>query len=95
MKGEANKPIRIRESAVALRYDRGEDRAPSVVAKGRGEVAEKILAIAQEHDIPVRSDPDLLNLLSACELGDQIPEELFGAVAEVLAFLYRVNGELE
>lgn len=79
--------------AVALRYD-GARAAPEVVAKGRGETAQRILALAREHDVPVRTDPDLLELLAACEVGEEIPLELYAAVAELLAYLYRVNGEL-
>ena len=72
--------------AVALRYDRGSSEAqggdaPQVVAKGRGVLAERILEIAREHDVPVRSDRDLVELLSACELGDEIPIEVWGASA--------------
>ena len=83
-----------RRSAVALHHRRGGEGAPRVVARGRGESADRILALAAEHDIPVREDRDLVELLAACELGQEIPEELFGVVAEILAFLYRLNGEL-
>lgn len=79
--------------AVALRYDRDGAGAPEVVAKGRGEVAEAILAAAHRHGVPVREDGDLLELLSACDLGDEIPVELFEVVAELLSFLYRLNGD--
>lgn len=57
-------------------------------------MAERILALAAEHGIPVHEDTDLVALLSACDLGDEIPVELFTAVAELLSYLYRVNGEL-
>ncbi|MEM7306697.1 MAG: EscU/YscU/HrcU family type III secretion system export apparatus switch protein [Planctomycetota bacterium] len=80
--------------AVALRYDPQARDAPDVVAKGRGEVAERILALADEHGVPVRRDTDLLQLLSVCDVGDEIPAELYAAVAELLAYLYRLNGEL-
>ena len=83
-----------RPRAVALRYGREERRAPEVVAKGAGTVAERILQAAREHDVPVREDSDLVTLLSACDLGEEIPTELYGAVAEVIAFLYDVNGRL-
>lgn len=81
-------------SAVALRYDRDADAAPSLVAKGKGEVAELILAFAREHDVPVREDSDLVQLLAVCDVGDRIPADLYAAVAELLAYLYRLNGEL-
>src|SRR5262245_26710609 len=80
--------------AVALRYDPEVRAAPELVAKGRGELAERILELARTHGIPVREDRDLLELLAACDVGEEIPAELYAAVAELLAFLYRVNGEL-
>ena len=84
--------------AVALRYDRsGRDGpaagVPRVVAKGRGALAERILELAREHGVPVRSDRDLLELLSACELGDEIPVEVWTAVAELLAWLWGMRAE--
>ncbi len=80
-----------RPLVVALRYERAEMPAPRVTAKGAGELAERILALARAHDVPVRADPDLLELLAACELGEEIPGELYHVVAELLAFLYRLN----
>ena len=79
---------------VALRYDASAQPAPEVVAKGAGEIAQKILELAERNDIPVRRDSDLLQLLSMCDVGDEIPAELYGAVAELLAYLFRLNGEL-
>lgn len=82
--------------AVALRYDRessSDSGAPRVVATGRGEVAARILGLALEHDIPVREDPDLVELLSHCQLGDEIPVEVYTAVAELLTWLYRLQGD--
>lgn len=81
------------KKAVALRYDSLKDPAPRVVAKGRGLVAEKILEIARREGIPVREDPDLLEALAQIELDQVIPPQLYQAVAEVLAFLYRLNAE--
>jgi flagellar biosynthesis protein len=78
--------------AVALRYERDDLRAPRVTARGAGELAQRILALAQQHDVPVREDPDLLELLAACDLGAEIPPELYHAVAELLAFFQRLNG---
>lgn len=80
-------------NAVALRYDSGANSAPHVVAKGRGEVAEQILATALAHGVPVRQDKDLVELLSACELLEEIPVELYSAVAHVLAYLHALNQE--
>ena len=84
--------------AIALRYDRSSSKvrgggAPRVVAKGRGVLAERILEVAREHDVPVRSDRDLVELLSACELGDEIPIEIWTAVAELLAWLWSIRNE--
>lgn len=78
--------------AVALRYLTGDDRAPRVVARGRGEVAERILAIAKKSGVPVHPDRDLVEALAALEVGLEVPEKLYEALAEVLAFVYRVNG---
>jgi len=80
--------------AVALRHDQGGGGAPEVVAKGRGKTAERILELAQENDVAVREDPDLVSLLSMCDVGDEIPIELYQSVAELLAYLYRLNGKL-
>ena len=78
--------------AVALRYD-GESPAPVVVAKGKDLVAARIRAVAAEHDVPVISEPPLARALHATvEIDRQIPEELFGAVAQLLAFVYRTAG---
>lgn len=76
--------------AVALHYD--EKTAPRVTAKGRGEVAEQILEIAKAHGIPLEENPALVNVLSELELGTEIPEALYLAVAEVIAFAYMVRG---
>ena len=82
-----------RRRAVALRYNREEDSAPVVVAKGKGIIAEEIIAIAKEHDIPLYRDPDLVEILSTIHLGHVIPPDLYKAAAEVLAFVYRMNGK--
>jgi len=88
----AREPARPR--VVALRYARPDEHAPRVVAKGQGELARTLLALAETHDVPVRRDGDLLELLSACELGDEIPFELYHAVAVLLAELGRCNAAL-
>jgi len=80
-----------RKKAVALRYDPLKDPAPRVVGKGQGLVAERILQIARDNNIPIHEDPDLVEVLAALELGRLIPEELYAAMAEILAFLYRLN----
>jgi flagellar biosynthesis protein len=78
--------------AVALKYDGR--RAPRVVAKGSAEVAEQIIALAKENDIPLHTDPALVGVLSNVPLGDEIPRELYLAVAEVIAFAYLLSGKL-
>lgn len=82
------------QSAVALGYARGENAAPKVKAKGRGPVAEKIIAVARQHGVPVHSDPDLVEVLAALDLDMEIPEEIYAVVAELLAFVYRTNNKL-
>lgn len=79
--------------AAAIAYEAQKDRAPRVVAKGRGFIAERIIALAREHGIPIKEDPWLVQLLCRLELEEEIPCELYRAVAEILAFVYRVNEE--
>ncbi|ETR73236.1 MAG: Flagellar biosynthetic protein flhB [Candidatus Magnetoglobus multicellularis str. Araruama] len=80
-----------RQKAVALKYNKGIDKAPRVTAKGRGYIAEKIISLAKSHDIPIKEDPDLVNVLAELDLHDEIPPELYMVVAELLAFVYRMN----
>lgn len=77
--------------AVALLYD-GEN-APRVTAKGRGELAERMLLLAEQHGIPLEGDPELAAILSQIPLGDEIPESLYRAIAEVISFAYLVSGK--
>ncbi len=80
------------KTAVALRYTG--DSAPRLTAKGKGDIADQIIALANEHGIPLHDDAGLAEVLSTIELGDEIPPALYVAVAEVLAFAYRVSGKL-
>lgn len=80
------------EQAVALRYDHQPGGAPKVAASGQGEVARRIIAAAEAAGVDIVQDPDLLEVLGRIPLGEEIPAELFQAVAEILAFIYRVNG---
>lgn len=82
-----------RKEAVALTYDKSGGDAPFVSAKGKGLIADSILAKAKEHDIPVQEDPSLVELLGKLNINEQIPEELYGAVAEVFAFIYKADQE--
>jgi flagellar biosynthesis protein len=81
--------------AVALRYERSKDGAPRVVAKGRGHVADSIVAIAREHNVPLVADRNLVEVLEALDINLEIPPELYRAVAEVLVFVYRINGKMK
>ena len=76
--------------AAALHYNAG-DRAPLVVATGQGYVADQIIAAANDAGVPVREDPALANALSALDLGAEVPEALYRAVAETLAWAYRLD----
>jgi len=80
-----------RKKAVALKYDATIDAAPQVVAKGQGEIAQRIIALANEHQVMVKEDPELVNYLYAVNIFDQIPMELYGVVAELLAFVYNLD----
>lgn len=77
--------------AVALSYNPAKDRAPKVVAKGKGRTAERILELARKNDVPVRADPTLVQVLSRLKVDQEIPPEVYRAVALILAFLGRVN----
>lgn len=81
-----------RDKAVALLYDKSRGAAPQVVASGRGAVAAKIVETAQAAGVYIMEDPDLIEILSKVPIGDEIPAEMYQAVAEVLAFVYQVNG---
>lgn len=78
--------------AVALHYD--QVTAPKVTAKGEADLAEQIIAIALENGVPVQEEPELIQLLSKVELGDEIPEALYIAVAEIIAFVYMLKGKV-
>lgn len=78
--------------AIALNYD--EKSAPRVMAKGNGLIADEILRLAAENNIPINEQPELVQLLATVELGDQIPENLYVAVAEVIAFAYMLKGKV-
>lgn len=81
----------IREKAVALRYEDGKTTAPEVVASGSGVIAKNIIEAAQKAGVTITKDPDLVELLAKVPTGQEVPEELYQTVAEVLAFVYSVN----
>lgn len=80
-----------KRQAVALKYDMQQDVAPRVIAKGRGHVAEHILATAQKNSIPVYQNKTLVNMLMALEIDREIPPELYKAIAEVMAYVYKMD----
>jgi flagellar biosynthesis protein len=83
------------EQAVAILYDKSRANAPQVVASGKGKIAEKIIETARASGIYIKEDPDLLELLAKVPVGDIIPVELYQAMAEVLAFVYRINAKYQ
>ncbi len=81
-----------RKKAAALKYRQGVDAAPKVVARGRGWLAERIIALAREHGVPIHEDKALVEILSTLDMYEETPPELYRAVAEVLTFIYKMNG---
>jgi flagellar biosynthesis protein len=77
--------------AAALKYDTRKDAAPKVIAKGQGIIADKIIELAKKNNVPIKSDPGLVQILSKLDIDEQIPTELYKAVAEILAFVYSAN----
>ena len=95
MMGDEGKKRKERLLAAALSYNQDEDAAPRVVAKGAGRVAEKIIAVAREHGVPITEDPDLMAILSKMELDEQISPKLYEVVAELLVFVYYLKMRCE
>ncbi|WP_221564252.1 EscU/YscU/HrcU family type III secretion system export apparatus switch protein [Alkalihalobacillus sp. TS-13] len=80
-----------RKTAVALRYDQSANSSPKVVAKGKGATAEEILQTARQHRVQIQEDTSLVQLLSKLEINQEIPPNLYQAVAEVFAFVYQLD----
>ena len=80
-------------SAVSLKYDSRVNKSPLVTAKGKGLIADKIIALAKKNNIPIKEDPDLVQLLSQVDLNREIPASLYQVVAELLSFVYKLNSE--
>jgi len=78
--------------AVALSYD-GEN-APKVTAKGYDDIAQQIIELAQKHNVPLSENKELVSLLATLELGEEIPEALYLAIAEIIAFAYMLKGKV-
>jgi len=82
-----------KQKATALRYNKEKDNAPKVIAKGEGTVAQNIIKIANQHNLPIKKDEDLVELLSKIELDKEIPEALYKAVAEIFSFIYEITNK--
>ncbi|MGE4497928.1 MAG: EscU/YscU/HrcU family type III secretion system export apparatus switch protein [Deferribacterales bacterium] len=84
----------FRKKAAAIGYDPSKDNAPRLLAKGTGTIAEKIIEKAREHDIQIKEDKDLVEVLATLDLHEEIPENMYKAVAQLLAEIYRINSKL-
>ena len=82
---------RAPRQAIALSYDGHQ--APTLTAKGDDELAEAILAIAREYEVPIYENAELVKMLARLELGDSIPQELYRVIAEIIAFAWRLKGK--
>jgi len=93
----ANKTEKLNhiKKAVALRYEQEKDAVPRVVASGKGSMAERIISVARENNVEVHEDPDLIELLSKLDVDEYIPEKLLFAVADVMAYVQRINNRLD
>ncbi|ACL70740.1 FlhB-like flagellar biosynthesis protein [Halothermothrix orenii] len=80
------------KKAVALRYNTSKDNAPRIVASGKGTIAEKIMETARKHDIPIEKDQDIVDALIRLNIGTEIPQELYKVIAEILSFIYKLEG---
>jgi flagellar biosynthesis protein len=83
------------KSAVALKYKTHKDPAPKVTAKGEGLVAERIIQLAQENQVPIKEDPDLVQILAQVDINKEIPPSVYKVVAELLAFVYKMNTQYQ
>ena len=83
------------QKATALKYDDSKNNAPTAIAQGKGITANNIIRIAKENGIPIKKDEDLVNMLSQIELNQEIPVELYKAVAEIFSFVYDISNEKE
>ncbi|MEA1955144.1 MAG: EscU/YscU/HrcU family type III secretion system export apparatus switch protein [Campylobacterota bacterium] len=83
----------MKQKAAALRYDTQKENAPRVVAKGEGTTAQNIIKIAEENNLPIKKDEDLVELLSKVELDREVPDTLYRAVAEIFSFVYKITNK--
>lgn len=80
-----------KRKAVALEYDTSKYQAPKIVAKGINQLAERIIQVAKDHNVPIYEDANLVEVLTKLELNTYIPPDLYQAVAEILIFIYKLN----
>ncbi|TDO78329.1 flagellar biosynthesis protein [Halanaerobium saccharolyticum] len=85
---DKNKDNPKTKKTVALKYNQNTDQAPKIIASGRGSIAEQILKKAREENIPIKEDKDVVQVLAELNIGDEIPEELYTVIAEILSFFY-------
>lgn len=83
----------MKKKAAALRYNKEKESAPRLLAKGQGKSAENIIKIAELHNLPIKKDEDLIELLSKVELDKEVPAALYKAVAEVFSFIYKTTNK--
>ncbi|MEA2072548.1 MAG: EscU/YscU/HrcU family type III secretion system export apparatus switch protein [Campylobacterota bacterium] len=81
----------MKQKAVTLKYNKELNDAPKVTAKGEGFTAENIIKIAKLHDIPIKKDEDLVEMLSKLEIDREVPAEMYKAIAEVFSFVYKMT----
>ena len=85
----------LKKEAVALKYNRKNDNAPKVVAKGKGVIAKNILDYAKKQGVPIKEDPELVQILSKLDLYEEIPPKLYKAVAKILTYIYKIKKEIK
>ncbi len=82
------------KKAAALKYDINKDNAPLLIAKGEGWLAQKIIEKAKEDNIPLEKDQDIIDVLVNMNIGQEIPPELYRAIAEIFSFIYNLEKDL-
>ncbi len=83
------------KSALSLHFNQQKDQAPKVTAKGKGLMAERIIELAREHKIPIKEDPDLVEVLSQVDVNQEVPPTVYRVVAELLAWVYKMNSDFK
>jgi flagellar biosynthesis protein len=89
-----HKKLEEKKKAVALSYKETKDEAPKVIAKGQGQIADQILKTAKENHIPIQEDQSLVELLNQLNINETIPNDLYEAVAEIFAFIYKLDQKI-